>query len=456
MLMPIMIFMTRYYHNLQQSRRTFSVLFNFSKIILPAFFLTTVIIVSSCEEDPTYIGSGILPGSDFATIRSTDQIGVEMYNQYVDSILTNNTAYSYLGKLYDSYLGTSTADFVGQLRLTKGWPGGGAFTVDSVKLFINILGAKGTLGSDIFQQIKISEIGEMLNSATSYYSNRDPDTIADLGTYNLPLITKDTLQDLTIVIPPSVGQYLMRDTTRLTQDIDSLDFRSFFKGICVILVDSPEPFLMALDFKSGNFDIRVYYHNANQKNLLYDFIINANSIRYNRYSHDFTTAPPETRIKHVNDGIKDTLSYLQAFNGVFPRIKIPGLATYRDSLIRNSLPVSVNRAKMTISVYLDSNNYKTATVPSQIYLRYTTADSAKYIVSDYLVSSSFFDGKFNSTTKTFTFNIASFVQQYLKPNSNIPKPEVEMYYPDGEFRNAILKSNDSTTPVKFEFTYTRY
>jgi hypothetical protein len=441
--------MTRYYLNPQQYSRTLSVLYLSIKIFLPAFLLTAAIIISSCEENPTIISTGLLPGSDFVTIRSTDQIGVDIFTQYVDSVKTGGLTYSYLGKLSDPYFGTVRTDYVGQLRLTQKWPGGGAFTIDSVKLYLYILGAKGTLGTDVSQEIKISEIGEMLNSATSYYSNRDPDTITDLGTYRFPIIAKDTAQDMVIPIATEVGQYLMRDTTRLTQEVDSLDFRSFFKGIYVTLKDSPQPFLVAVTFSAANMFIRVFYHNVKTNNLTFDFVMNANSIRYNRYFHDFSTAPPETRIKHKNDGIKDTLSYLQAFNGVFPRIKIPGLAAYKDSL-----PMSVNRAKMTISVYLDNIIYTKTTVPSQILLMYKAADSINTIVSDYLVSSSFFDGTFNTTTLTYTFNISSFAQQFIE--GKIPSPQVEMYFPDGEYRNVILRTNANTHPVIFDFTYTKF
>jgi len=449
-LMPIMISMTRYYYNSKPYIRTISVLFSDSRILFTAFFLASALIFFSCEENPTIIGTGNLPGKDFVSINSNDTIEVGVYTQYIDSSKTNGRTYSYLGNLYDPYFGATSADFVSQLRLTKKWPGGGAFTIDSVKLYFTIAGARGTLDSTI-HKIKISEIGEILNSAASYYSDRDPNSITDLGTYDLPVIGKDTVTNLKVPLPVSIGEYLMRDTTKLTQEDDANDFRSFFRGIYVTFEPSPKPFLMALQFSSGEFYIRVFYHNNNATNLSYDFIINPNSVRYNRYFHDFAAAPPETRINHINDGIKDTLSYLQGFEGVFPAIKMPSLKTFRSMM-----PISVNKAKLTFTVFLDDSLYTTNTLPSQIFLSYTAADSLKYIVSDYIISPSFFDGTFNSTTKTYTFNIASFVQQYLDTVNKIAQPELEMYFPDGEFKNVILKTNSSSSPVKFEFTYTKF
>jgi hypothetical protein len=441
--------MTRYFNNPKQCR-TFSVLSSISKIILPALFLITAIFVSSCEENPTSIGSDLLPGEDFVNIKSNDTIGIGIYNQYVDSVKTNSNTYSYLGNLYDPYFGTTTSDFVGQLRLTRKWPGGGPFTIDSIKLFFTITGVKGTLDSTI-HRIKISEIGEMLSSSATYYSNRDPNAITDLGTFDLPVIAKDTVQNIEISIPPSFGEYLMRDTIKLTQEDEANDFRSFFRGIYVTFVDADpiKPFILGLTFSSGAFYIRVYYHNNNTSDLTYDFVINLNSVRYNRYSHNFATAKPETRIKHINDGVEDTLSFLQSFNGVFPKIKIPGLNSYK-SMQR----ISVNKAKLTISAYLDNDIYTATTVPSQIYMGYIATDSIRYILPDYQISSSFFDGTFNSTKNIYTFNIASFVQLFLE--GKIPKPEIEMFFPDGEYKNVILKSNNSSAPVEFEFTYTEF
>jgi hypothetical protein len=114
---------------------------------------------------------------------------------------------------------------------------------------------------------------------------------------------------------------------------------------------------------------------------------------------------------------------------------------------------SVNKARLTFSVFLDTNYYTTASLPPQIWMKYAKSDTS-YIVPDYQVSPSFFDGKYNSTQKTYSFNLAAFVQEYLK--GRISDPVVEMVFPEGEYKNVILKANNSYSKVKFEFTYTRF
>ena len=418
-------------------------------------------LLNSCTEKYTQIGIDLLPGKDFINIRSVDTISIESFTDYRDSVPTRNKTFSYLGGLYDPYFGNVSSDFVAQLRLNQRWPyGGSPFTIDSVKLFLYIKGAKGLLGTS--QEISLYEINEKLSEDSTYYSTRDPHAINFLGSFALPKIEKDTIQELEVPLPISLGEYLTRDTTRLIQESSEKDFRNFFNGIYVTVKEggSPPdkgeinggPLLLILSFDPNSYNIPfyivLYYHTPTQSNLIFSFRINEKSVRYNRYYHDFSTAEADKKIKHINDGLKDTLSYLQSFYGVYTRLRFNGLSAFRDSL-----PISVNRAKITVPVYTDGNIYKSSNIPSPVYLIYKTTEGYSFIVPDYYMSSDFYNGRFNSTTLNFTFNIVAFVQRYLE--GNVPDPELVMSLGDNEYRNVILKANGSSTPLKFELTYTR-
>ena len=450
-MMPIMIFMTRFYNNSKLSYRFYSVLSHNLNLLFPAVFISLLFFITSCEEKATIIGTDILPGKDFVNLKGTDTIGVGAYNLYTDSIMTNNRTYSYMGSIYDPYFGDTKTDFVSQLRLSQKWVGiGSPPVVDSVKFFFSISGAKGKLDSTTIHQFKMFEVTEQLDAAVGYYSNRDPNAGMEIGTFSLPPIPKDTVQAIGVMLPASFGEYLLRDTTKLEQEGDANDFRYFFKGIYFTMVDSPSPLLMAIEFSNSDFFVRVYYSNYQTTGLSYDFIINTNSVRYNRYIHNFASATAARRIKPENFGKKDSMIYLQSFNGVFPQLRMPGLSYVKNNL----LPVSVNRARLTFSVFLDSVNFTPTTVAPMILMKYKQTDTTIYIVPDYQVSSSFYDGTFNSTNNTYSFNIASFAQEYLE--GRIADPTIEMYFPEGEYRNVILKANNSHFPVKFDFTYTKF
>jgi Domain of unknown function (DUF4270) len=443
--------MTRFYNNSKLYYRFNSVLSHNLYLLFPAVFILLLFFITSCEEKATIIGTDILPGKDFINLKATDTIGVGAYNLYADSIMTNNRTYSYMGSVYDPYFGDTKTDFVSQLRLSQKWVGiGTPPSVDSVKFFFSISGAKGKLDSTTLHQFKMYEVTEQLNAAVGYYSNRNPNAGMEIGTFSFPPIPKDTVQAISVLLPTSFGEYLLRDTTKLEQEDDANDFRSFFKGIYFTLVDSPSPLLVAIGFSNSDFYIRVYYSNYLTSGLFYDFIINTNSVRYNRYIHNFTSATAASRIQPANFGKKDSMIYLQSFNGVFPQLRMPGLSYIKNSL----LPVSVNRARLTFSVFLDSANFTPTTIPPLILMKYKQTDTTIYIVPDYQVSSSFYDGTFNSTNNTYSFNLASFAQEYLE--GRIADPTIEMYFPEGEYRNVILKANNSHFPVKFDFTYTKF
>jgi hypothetical protein len=411
--------------------------------------------LGSCLEKPTIIGTGLLPSSDFVSIKDTI-FSADGYTQYDPSVVSNNPTYSYLGRTYDPYFGDTRLDFVGQLRLTSKW-NRGPFVIDSIKLLLTIQAAKGVIDTNYHHKIKIYEILDPLNSSTVYRSNTNPTLGMEVGTFDLPIIRKDTIQTLGVLLPNSFAQYLMRDTTKLTQEDDANDFRTFFRGVYLTMVDAPDPLLMPVAFSTSSLgDISYPYFKVYYRTVPgdiygeYDFVINSNSVRYNRYTRNFSSADPALKIKHINDGVKDSLIYLQAFNGAYPLFKFPGL----ENLKKNVKNISVNKARLTLSVVIDSGYFKSSLIPSQIMMKYVVSDTVQYVVPDYYVSSLFFDGTFSTTTLTYTFNIASFVQLYL--DGTISKPEVQMYLPTGVYSNVILRGNNSYKPSKLEFVYTRY
>jgi len=200
---------------------------------------------------------------------------------------------------------------------------------------------------------------------------------------------------------------------------------------------------------ADGFLIRVFYHTQAKDGLYYDFIINDKSARYNRYFHDPSTADADKKINHVNDNIMDTIACAQCLYGDYAFIKLTGLEGFKSMM-----PIAINKARITFTTFLDGVTYKATTIPSRIYLKYNSGDTVKYNVPDYVISASFFDGAFNSTTSTYSFNLAAFVQEYLE--GKIEKPEVEIYLPIGEYNNAILYSVGSKHPPTFTLVYTRF
>lgn len=458
--MHIMIFMTNYYPEYHPTKWSFPLsIFRLNSHHL-VFVLFFSLFLTSCEEDPTSIGTDLLPGKDFLEIKSTDTLSVFAYTVYDESTRTDKPTYSYLGSVYDPYFGITYAEFVTEIRLGSAW-NGGEFTVDSIKLFLRLEDVKGDVNSR--QVLTISEIADRLYYDSAYYSNTPVNlTGFDAASIELPRLKADTVNNLEINLPLEFGNYLMRDTSMLFHSNSKPDFRSFFNGLYFRITSSTAPLLLTVKLEppvstaySNNYFI-LYYHDASNITRKYYFILDAVSKNacFNRFSHDFNAAEPDKRIRHLNDGVRDTLTYVQSLNGVSTKFILPGLRNLKENPEFSG--VSVNKARIIVPVYLDNDILKNKTVSSQIYLAYKNLKGQLSLVPDYSVNTGFFDGKLDTLSGVYRFNIASFVDKYLKDSGNTFEPELELILPSGGIKNTVLKANNSNIPVKFEFLYTKF
>ncbi|MGE5420964.1 MAG: DUF4270 family protein [Chloroflexota bacterium] len=421
----------------------------------------------SCEEDPTIIGKELLPASDSVSIQSIDTLTPVSFTMYDDSVSTDNPSTSYLGQTFDPYFGTTSASFVSQIRLKEEW-NGKAYTVDSIKLMLQFTDVKG--GSGGTNTLTISEIAKDLSTTENYYSNT-PVPLADF-TMDIPLpaLRQDTINEVEIKLTDlSFAQRILSDTTKLFHSNKTADFRSYFKGLYFKLSSTGDPMMLSVNLannNSGYYIIDRYYKNffviymhdnagATKEFFLILDAINKNAA-FNLYQHDFTTANGGMKITHYNDpSSRDTLTYQQSLNGVYTRIVFPGLEALKKS--GNFSGIAVNKARLTVPFFSDEGLYKDKDVPKFLFLRYRTVKGTKPVVPDFNVDEShaFYDGLVDTTKHVYNFNLATFFQIYLDDKTGDILPELELVQGTGT-KNIILKANSSSTPVKFDFTYTRF
>ena len=156
----------------------------------------------------------------------------------------------------------------------------------------------------------------------------------------------------------------------------------------------------------------------------------------------------------MNNNVRDSLVYLQVMNGLYTRVKIPGLETLKSNpAMRN---VAVNKARLTLPVLYDGSIYKASTIPSQILVRYKDADGEKFYVPDLVKGADYFNGTPDTSKNVYSVNLALYVQTYLRDTENKYKPELELYLLPSASNNAILKANGKLKQFKFDFTYTSF
>jgi hypothetical protein len=458
--MPTMTFMTKYYHNPTRRLKPVSL-----KTLIKFLPLFLALFVASCEEDPTTIGKGLLPGSDFVSLTPIDTVTVKSYTMYDAKVKTSNPTALYLGHLYDPSFGTTTAGFVTQLRLKYDWPGGNII-IDSMKLILQLENVQGV--TDGINKLSFYEIANQIYTDSSYYSN---DTVifsgAKVTDVILPQLRADTVNNIVIKLPDTAfASWLMRDTSKLIHSNIKPDFRSFFKGLYFELNSGTDPLLLTLNPANDNTGFVLidryyknffvlYFHDGDGNEGSYYFIIDAinRNASFNKFTHDIRTATGDQKILHINDFFLEKYSYLQGLNGTYARLKIPGLEKLKsDPALKNA---AINKARLTIPFYLDTILNKKSSVPTQLYLRYRTRNNEKFLVPDFSVDSyhTFFDGRVDTTRMVYNFNLPTYFQQYLEDASGDILPEIEVFQGAGT-RNVILKTNDPLKPVKFSITYT--
>jgi hypothetical protein len=465
-LMPIMNFMTKYYHRSEQHSRYYFLLISLLKPLSFVLLFSGALLLNSCEEKPTFIGKNILPGNDYVSVNSTDTFNIRSYTMYDYPVSTENLAAPYIGKYYDPYFGTTSCEFISQLRLEQEWVKGD-YEVDSVKLVLRIISVKGS--TDISKQLRITEISKKLFVDSTYYSNTVIDT-TDVGiSVGIPPLRNDTVNIVEINLPLMFGEYLIRDQEKLIYSSSVEDFRDYFKGIYMRIPAASEtdPLLLGLNVALastlGDYSdyFILYMHKKDDITTIYNFKFlldpTKENARFTRIEHNFSTASPDKKFDDIiNKPVLDSLSYLQGLNGVYTKIVIPGLEEIKLNPSRGR--TAVNKARLFLPIHYDGDNYTSTTIPESVLLRFVNSSGTKEIVRDYYIDDyhEYFDGTLDTTYNMYRFNISNFIQDYLNDTEGLLKPELEVFQSSTELRNVILKANSSKSPIKLEMTLTEF
>jgi hypothetical protein len=462
-LMPITTFMTRYYRNFKQGGTFKKAGTIYIKIYHLTFFGLVAFFLTSCLEDPTQIGNALLPGSDYVAISSTDTLSAKSYTMFTDSVRTESPGTAYLGTLFDPNFGTTTAGFVSQLRLGSAWDDE-PFVIDSVKLFLHLITASGSVSTP--HKLRFSEISDEIYNDQAYYSNTSVNlTGYALTDVILPQLKADTTNDIELTLPGNgidFGKYITRDTSQFFYATSEPDFRSYFKGFYFQMEPGGDPLLLSLSISANpsgyyaNYFV-IYMHDDMGYSKEYYLILDASNqnASFNKFSYDYSTATGSLRIQHINDGHIDSLSYIQAMNGVFTRLYFPGLSTLKNNPeLRN---IAINKARLIIPGYFDNIDYYASSAPSPLFIRYMTVQGNRYLVPDYSLDTyhTYYGGKIDTVDNNYKFNLAAFFQKYFNDDADTIKPELDVFL-SGGIKNVILKANSSASPVKLEFTYTKF
>ncbi len=431
-------------------------------IITVIIVISAVFSISSCIEDPTELGVGLLPETDFFNVYETDTLSFESYNVSYGHINTSQPENSFLGTGYDPYFGNTSAEFVTQLQLSTSEFQDFTCVIDSIALYLKVENLTGSGTGPHY--LSFYEIDDEIDVDVTYYSDSDvTHTGVAVTKLLLPELNEEDATTIRLSVPNSFGEYLVRDPVYLTNYTTSGEavFRAFFKGLHfklespvedAFLTFSLDPPETALDY--ANYFVMYLTDTVSSKSEQLKFILDATNenARFNIFNYDLSVA--ENRIEHLDDGYPDTLAYIDRWSSISTRIVLSDLETLKNDPDFGN--ISVTKARITFPAYFDGSTYIAENSPIQLLLKYYNADGTSAYVQDYEdVSSSFYYGALDDDEENYVFNIPTFVQAYLDDDTGSILPELEITMVQNSSNSVILKANNSIIPPQMELSYVK-
>lgn len=415
-----------------------------------SFLLTVILFLSSCEES-SFIGLEVQPQSDRFRIMSYQDDMISTSVETADSVVSVGQSRSLLGVHDDPLFGRLSASFVTQVGIAGTIDFGDEPVADSMILYLVYTGVHG--GETGPQEITVYEITEMIDFETNYYSNVDPANFAPeadvLARHTFSPQEGDTL----IRIPVTSTRFhdkLVNAPDSATQSLGQ--FISYFKGLYVKAEQlEGNGSVYSINLNNTNSKLSLFYRNAEpDTSFRYDYIINEGANRVNLFSHDyseaaFTREPGQT-------GDEDTVYYLQGAAGAMGRLDFDHLHTWRDSM-----PVSINSAKIYLPVEETTTSDGKYPVPARISLLQKDINGNLLGVIDLGLGESYFGGAYNAEQGYYSANITNWVQSVVRGDNADNSLYVAVRQSAITPNRAVLRSGDHPSGgPRLEIMYTRH
>jgi hypothetical protein len=276
---------------------------------------------------------------------------------------------------------------------------------------------------------------------------------------------------LVIPINKTLAQTIIQTRENLT---NNTAFLNAYKGLYITTENSilPSPGSGAIreyDLDDNLSGVYIYYREdasvaSKGKSAQFTFR-GTDALRFNHIKYKYSAGANQNLFDQLNgDSIKGNQNvYLNSFGGTRIKVNIPFMKNFSDSL-----NVSISRAELIIKVdeaiapYTINYSY-----PSKLALIGCGETGTEELVWDQLETSDFikYGGDYNSTNKTYTFNIARQMQKVITNKvknygfylvNALPNRAFTVKR-DDRFQRVILggKSNLTFKPV-FKVTYIKF
>lgn len=448
------IFMTKYFRKLMNTKNRKFEPKNLIQLFLSVIPFLILTITFSCEDDPSELGSNLLPKSDQIEIHYDTTISFNGYLNKKEDYVTMLQSHPRLGYQNDPYFGTIMARFATNFiptSLSITFENDTLFaTVDSSMLYIIIDSAYGE--RDLDAGFKVYKLTKPMENDSLYSSDSPIENFIDLSN---PISLSSRYEGDTIIIKlnDDFGDFLIPHADSIYYYRTEDKFIEKYYGIAIIPDETNNiGELLSIDLYHTNSKLVLHYHRNDPDGIRVDtaefkyrfYSLNGFNINYTEILHNHEEGIISDYLD--NDSLEtDDLIFIQGLGGMSSKLIFNNFRNYLgDSLY------SILNAEMYIPVYEDVN-FDLLYPPERLYFISIDTDSILYQIDDY-TTSNFFNGYYDEDMKGYSFNIS----MHLKGLLNGTHTDSVLYtrqinsslYP----HRVILKPNDT----KLKITYTKH
>mgnify|MGYP001316475779 CR=1 FL=1 len=435
-LMLTQSFMTQYFKKIMNIKNNLT---NIQKTIFFGVLIVFGLLINySCEEDPSALGSNLLPDSDKVKIYIDSSLTFKGRVFLNDPILTSNRTNYTLGAMQDEYFGKFEGTYVGQFLPQALDTNVIFYMIDSVVLYVQVDSVFGTINNSV--NFNVYEINETIIDDSSYYSN---EPAINYYTGQTKINSDSYMQGDSLMAFPlylSFGSKLKNSKDYYRSDSV---FIEQFKGISIApeLIEEPGGVLYS-NLSSSNSRIVMYYKYADDDSLQFSYYLYKGD-RFAQYNFDYSSGKVNEFLNNSGEDA-DSLLFIHGINGVVSSIQFNNYMDWKDDS-----SYSIINAELELPVFYEEG--MDLFYPPSLYIYFADTDSSVYQIDD--VSSGYFNGSYNEETKKYNLNISRHFMRFI--NGDIKDSCLNfgvlnnMLYP----QRVMLKTGDN---IKFKVTYTKH
>jgi hypothetical protein len=413
--------------------------------------ISLLFIFNSCADDPSDIGTDILPSTDNIIVKADSSTLISSHTisgkSVLTSVTTQNQQLYVLGSFKDSIFGIGAASILTQFHPAILVTAGSTRTVDSLVLYLKSANYYGDSLSRL--TVRVFELNHKLVNDTVYYSNISPAEYCDFSTElaNSTFNAGDSLIRIKITDPEYISKFeTMNDS--VFKDLN--DFRNNFYGLYLSVDEVTEKGGYAyLNMRSPDTKFTLYY-NGDTISDIYDMAFTNIAQKANVFSHEYSGFPVSENLDLPDNN--DSVMYVEGLAGTSGRISFPNLDIWKDKGL-----ITINKAELILSVEpslypsLPEDDY-----PANLYLL-STNDTVYSNLYDDLIdqTGSYFGGTYIKTQNVYVFNIGLHLQSFISGKIDNSDLVLISRNTNSTANRVILKgANSFNSPIKLKVIYT--